>query len=129
MRTIFYKKTLVGIKITKIPKGSVPVTADQEPLQMVTLKHPSGAYLKAHTHMPKKRITAKLQECLIVKKGAAQIDLYAPSGKKYKKFKTLTITQGQIFILMNGGYGIRITKDAELIEVKNGPFVEDKVFI
>jgi len=31
--------------------------------------------------------------------------------------------------MMNGGYGIKILSDSELIEVKNGPFVEDKELI
>jgi hypothetical protein len=129
MQEFRYKKTLVAVKITKIEKGSKPVTPGSEPLQMVTLKHPKGAYLKAHAHAPKKRITQALQECLIVRKGSARIDLYAKENRAYKKFKTTSIKEGDVLILLNGGYGIHITRDAELIEVKNGPFVEDKVLI
>lgn len=129
MQEIWYKEILVGIKISTIKKGSIPVTKGKEPLQMVTLKHPKGSYLKAHAHVPKRRVTSKMQECLIVKKGAVKIDLYAPLGKKFEKFKTVSLIQGQIFILMNGGFGIHIMKDAELIEVKNGPFIEDKILI
>lgn len=126
MEKIFYKKLLVGVRITKIAKGSIPVTDGKEPLQMVTLKHPKGAYLKAHAHKPRRRTTTRLQETLIVKKGTVKIDLYGPDKKK---FKTLSLREGQVFILMNGGYGIHILKNAELIEVKNGPFLEDKVLL
>ncbi len=126
MEEIFYKKILIGLKIKSIQKGSIPVTEGKEPLQLVTLKHPKGAYLKAHMHAPRKRITIRLQECLIVRKGKIKVDLYG-SDKKY--FKTVTLGVGQIFILMNGGYGIHIVEDAELIEVKNGPFLEDKVLL
>ncbi|MEK7642978.1 MAG: hypothetical protein AAB372_00815 [Patescibacteria group bacterium] len=123
-----YKDTLVGLRIQVIAPGSVPVTAGKEPLQMVTLKHPAGAYLKAHAHTPISRTTDQLQECLIVKKGAASIDLYGPAPE-YVKFDSVSLAVGDVFILMNGGYGIHIVEDAELIEVKNGPFVEDKYLI
>lgn len=126
MELIFYKKKLVGILLRRLAKGSVPVTDGKEPLQLVTLKHPKGAYLKAHTHKPKKRVTARLQECLIMKKGSAKIDLY---GIDKKKFKTISLREGETYILMYGGYGIHVIKDAEMIEVKNGPFLEDKVLL
>ena len=76
MEEIFYKKILIGLKIKSIQKGSMPVTEGKEPLQLVTLKHPKGAYLKAHMHAPRKRITTRLQECLIVRKGKIKVDLY-----------------------------------------------------
>ena len=126
MKKIVYKKKLIGILLRTIPTGSVPITDGHEPLQLVTLRHPKGAYLKAHMHMPKKRVTKSLQESLIVKKGKIKLDLY---GQDKKKFKTIQLKQGELFILMSGGYGIHILKNSELIEVKNGPFVEDKILI
>ncbi len=107
-------------------KGSIPVTDGVEPLQIVTLKHPKGAYLKAHMHAPCKRETASLQECLFVKKGKVKLDLYGPD-KKYVKF--IYLSAGELFLLMDGGIGIHVIDDAEMIEVKNGPFKEDKVLI
>jgi len=126
MEKIFHKKTLIGIRFGKMPKGTVPVTQESQPLQMLTLKHQKGTYLKAHMHKSKKRVTKNLQECLIVLKGRIKIDLY---GKDKKLFKSIFLNQGQVFILLSGGYGIHVMKDAELIEVKNGPFIEDKILI
>jgi hypothetical protein len=126
MEKIFYKETLIGIRLRKIAKGSIPITDENEPLQLVTLKHPKGAYLKAHRHTPKKRVTQCLQEALIVKKGRVKIDLYGP-GDKF--FKFIYLKEGETFVLMNGGYGIHVLKDAEILEFKNGPYVEDKVLI
>lgn len=126
MPNIIYKNKLVGILLSSFPKGSIPQTDDREPLQLVTLKHSKGKYLLAHTHRPIKRQTAKLQECLVVKKGRIRIDLYGPDKKMFKK---LNLKTGDLFILLNGGYGIHILEDAEMIELKNGPFIEDKVLI
>jgi hypothetical protein len=126
MEKIFYKKKLLGFRLRSISKGSLPITSGEEPLQVVTLKHPKGAYLKAHMHKPRKRVTASLQECLIVKKGKVKLDLYG-SDKKF--LKSIYLSAGEIFLLMNGGIGINVISDAEMIEVKNGPFKEDKILI
>jgi len=126
MENITHKNKVVGILVRKISAGSIPVTDGVEPLQVVTLKHPSGKYLVAHTHAPKKRTTNKLQECLLVKKGKVRLDLYGPDKKMFKK---ITIKEGDLFILQNGGFGIHLLDDSELVEVKNGPFIEDKVLL
>jgi len=123
---INYKNKLVAIFLGKFPKGSIPQTDGKEPLQLVTLKHPKGKYLLAHTHRPTPRITAKMQECIIVKKGKIKVDLYGPDKKMFKK---IIMKAGDLLILLNGGYGIYILEDAEMIELKNGPFIEDKVLL
>lgn len=126
MERIVYKKLVIGLLLRKLQKGSVPITDGKEPLQFVTLKHSKGKYLLAHTHAPKKRVTLKLQECLIVRRGSVRVDLYAPNKKIFKK---IILKSGDSFILQNGGYGIHMLKNSELIEVKNGPFIEDKVLL
>src|SRR3989338_925148 len=114
---IKYKNKLVAIVLGSFPKGSIPQTGGQEPLQLVTLKHPKGKYLLAHTHQPTPRKTAKMQECLVVRKGKIKVDLYGPDKKMFKK---VILKTGDLLILLNGGYGIHILEDAELIELKNG---------
>ena len=126
MSEIRYKKKLVAILLGRFPKGSIPQTDGKEPLQLVSLKHPKGKYLLAHTHKPIKRQTAKMQECLIVKKGKIKVDLYGPDKKMFKK---IVMKTGDLLFLANGGYGIHILEDAELVELKNGPFIEDKVLL
>lgn len=106
--------------------GSTPITSPDQPLQIVTLKHKKGTFLKAHLHVPKKRQTKRLQECLFLKRGKIKIDLYIVS-KKY--IQSLFLKEGQIFLLIEGGYGIHILEDCEMFEFKNGPFVEDKLLI
>jgi len=123
---IQYKNKLVGVLLKTIPVGSIPHTDSKESLQLVSLKHPKGKYLVAHAHKPIKRTTNNLQECLIVKKGKIKVDLYSSDKKK---FKNITLKTGDVFILLNGGYGIHFLESSELIELKNGPFMEDKVLL
>jgi len=126
MEKIFHKKTLVALRLAKIQKGSIPQTQEDQPLQLVTLKHPQGTKLVAHKHLPRQRITNRLQECLVVKKGKIKIDLYS---SRDKLFKQVFLSAGEALILVNGGYAIHFLKNSEIIELKNGPFIEDKVLI
>ncbi|TSC79448.1 MAG: hypothetical protein G01um101429_435 [Parcubacteria group bacterium Gr01-1014_29] len=127
MDEIYYKKILVGIRVRTLKKGSVPITRDEEPLQLLGLKHPKGHYFVPHRHTPMKRVSNQLQECLVVRKGKVKVDIYAPGDIK---FKSVILKEGELFILLNGGYGIHVLEDAELFELKNGPFLgNDKVLI
>lgn len=126
MEKIYHNNILVAMRISQMKAGSLPQTSGDQPLQLVTLKHPKGAYIEAHMHKPRKRVTANLQECLIVVKGKIKIDLYTLS-KEY--FKSIYLEKGQTLLLVNGGYGVHFCSNSELIELKNGPFIEDKVFI
>jgi len=123
---IIYNNNVIAIRIKKFKNGIMPLTDPHEPLQLVIHKRSSGEYTKAHTHALKRRITEKLQECLVVINGKIKIDFYTPD-KKY--FKSIHLSSGEAIIFMNGGHGVHILKDSEIIEIKNGPFIEDKIFI
>lgn len=126
MEKIYFNESLIAIRIRQMRLGSSPVTARTEPLQLLTLKHAKGKHIKAHLHLPKKRMTKKLQECLVIRRGKIKVELYTSHGEYIKYLYLMT---GDVFILINGGYGIHFLTDSELIEVKNGPYVEDKHFI
>lgn len=126
MEKIFYKDTLIAILVKKFENGVTSLTDPKEPLQLVIHKRLTGEYTKAHTHATKKRITEKLQECLVVLKGKIKIDFYSPDKKN---FKSIDVSPGEVVILMNGGHSVHTLKDSEFVEVKNGPFVEDKILI
>ena len=117
---------MIAIRFKRFKSGPMPITDPKEPLQLVAFKHPKGKYTKGHFHKPRKRVTQRLQECLVMIKGKIKIDLFG-SDKKF--FKSLYLSTGEAVILMNGGHGVHVLKDSEIIEVKNGPFVEDKVLI
>lgn len=126
MEKYYYNKVLIGIKVTKFPKGSIPQTNSEESVGILTFKHPKGSHFKAHTHKPLKRVTDHLEECFIVRKGKLKIKLYGPD-KKY--FKTLYLKSGEALLTIHGGHEITVLDDCEVFEIKNGPYKADKVFI
>lgn len=128
MEKIFYKNILVGIRIKTFVFGSTPITGKDESLQVLTHKHKKGMQIKPHIHISKKRTTMNLQECVVVKRGKIRINLFAPN-KNRELFKRINLGARDVFILMNGGQSIDILEDTEMIEAKNGPFKDDKIFI
>jgi len=123
---IFYNNTLIATRFKRFKNGAVPLTDPLEPLQVLVHKRQKGKYTKAHMHEPKKRVTQKLQECLVVMKGKIKVDLYGPD-KKF--FKSIYLSVGQVLIFMNGGHAVHLLENSEIVEVKNGPFVEDKILL
>lgn len=126
MEKIIFNNTLLAIRFKEFKDGALPLTDPLEPLQLLVHKRPKGKHTPAHFHLPKTRVTKKLQECLVVIKGKLRIGLYGPD-KKF--FKYIFLSAGEVIILINGGHSVHLVKDSEIIEVKNGPFVEDRVFI
>ena len=126
MYHVFYKGRLIGIKIANLSTGSIPQTEESQPLQIVTLKHPKGTNLKAHVHTPKKRVTSRLQECMIIRKGKIKLSVYTQNGTLIEK---VLLKKGELFLLVEGGIGIDFINDSEIYEIKNGPFKKDKILI
>lgn len=126
MDSIYYEGTLLGFRIRSMPHGSKPISDSTHSLQLLTIKHPQNSLVKPHRHLPTKRHTLNLQECLIVKSGKIRIDLYGPTNHKVR---SVLLKSGQAFVTINGGHSIRFLEDSEVYEIKNGPFKEDKELI
>ena len=126
MEKISYKETLIAICIRSFAHGSNPVTDATDSLQVMTLKRGKGEEVKAHFHAPKHRETERVQECLLVRKGSVEVDLF---GNDNVLFRTLLVSVGEALLLLSGGHAVRYLEDTEIIEVKNGPYIPDKELI
>ncbi|MFA6407408.1 MAG: hypothetical protein WCV80_01740 [Candidatus Paceibacterota bacterium] len=104
--------------------GTRPLTDEQLALQVIALKHPKGKKLVSHSHSPKERTTKTLVEALIVFSGRVAITAYTREGSFVEKIE---LGKGQGILIVDGGIGIEILEDAEMMEFKNGPFIEDKI--
>ncbi len=124
MDRIFHKGKLVAIKIKRLTAGSKPVSEAREPLQVLTLKHKKGASVAPHTHRPRVRTTRSTQECLVVLKGKLQVSLYDANGEA---FRHIVLSRGETLIVLSGGHGVKYLAHSEVIEVKNGPYIADKM--
>ncbi len=87
--------------------------------QLGYMNRPKGYTIPPHTHNPVIREVSMTKEVLFIKSGIVRVDFY-DDNKKYLESKVLS--KGDVVLLAYGGHGFQILQDAEIIEVKQGPY-------
>jgi len=98
-------------------------TEPQKSQQLAFMRHPSGKTIDPHVHNPVPREVQYTQEVLFIRSGRVRVDFYA-NDQSYLESRTLNA--GDVILLETGGHGFEILEDTEMIEVKQGPYAEDK---
>ncbi|MBU6321340.1 MAG: hypothetical protein KGI78_03720 [Patescibacteria group bacterium] len=107
-------------------EGSVPVTEPGGALQILTLKYAKGRLAAPHYHIPHQRETGGLQECFIVIRGRIRVFFFDDQGESVTH---ADFAAGETCLVLDGPHAIRFLEDSEVLEVKNGPFFDDKRFL
>lgn len=124
MEQITHNGKLLAIKISApMVPGSTPLTAPEEALQVMTLKHPKGRLITPHQHVPYRRETNGLQECVVVIHGKLRVSFYTEDGTLVTH---TDVAPGEACITLSGPHSIEFLEDSEVIEIKNGPFFDDR---
>ncbi len=122
------KKTLYALIIKNrrrfIKKGVDFLTNDKNLLQLGFLSHKKNHVIKSHIHLKKRRIINYCTEVLLIEKGKVRIKFF--DNKKYDIMKDKILNKGDIIILFQGGHGFKVLEKTQIIEVKQGPYVEGK---
>ena len=122
------KRILYALIIKKkrrfIKKGVDFLTKDQDLLQLGFIKHKKNHYIKSHIHLKKPRIINYCTEVLLIEKGRVKIKFFDNNNSDIKKDKILS--KGDIIMLFQGGHGFKILEKTQIIEIKQGPYVEGK---
>ena len=122
------KRILFALIIKKkrrfIKNGVDFLTKDKDLLQLGFINHKKNHHIKSHIHLKKPRIINYCTEVLLIEKGKVKIKFYDNNNSDIKKDKILT--KGDIIILFQGGHGFKILEKTQIIEIKQGPYVEGK---
>lgn len=125
---INHKKKLYALIIKKkrkfTKKGVDFITKDKDLLQLGFINHQKNHYIKSHIHLKKPRIINYCTEVLLIEKGKVKIKFFDNKNSDIKKDKILN--KGDIIILFQGGHGFKILQKTQIIEIKQGPYVEGK---
>ena len=97
-------------------------TPDKFSQQLAYMKHPSGYQIPPHVHNKVVRDVQSTQEVLFVKSGKLRVDFYT-EDQNY--LESSTLNTGDVILLASGGHGFEILEEAEIIEVKQGPYSGD----
>ena len=94
--------------------------------QLGYMKRPAGYIIPPHVHNAVQREVHYTKEVLIIKSGKVRVDFY-DDDKTYLESRVLL--SGDIILLAYGGHGFDILEEAEMIEVKQGPYAgeDDKI--
>lgn len=87
--------------------------------QLGYMKRPKGYVVTPHVHKPVSREIFYTKEVLFIKKGKLRFDFY---DKEQKYLESKILKKGDIILLAFGGHGIEVLEEAEMIEVKQGPY-------
>lgn len=95
-------------------------TGDDDPLQIGYMKRGKDYVIQPHVHNPVERTISFTHEVLVIKSGTVRIDFYT-SEKQY--IRSTKVYGGDVVLLTDGGHGFKMLEDAEIVEVKQGPYV------
>ena len=88
------------------------------------MNHQKNHIIKPHIHLKKSRIVNYCTEVLLIEKGKVKIKFFDNKSSDIKKDKILN--KGDIIILFQGGHGFKVIEKTQIIEIKQGPYVEGK---
>lgn len=99
--------------------GITFITPNDYSQQVAYMHHPAGHVILPHIHNQIKREIFYTKEVLILKKGILRCDFYSEQ-KEY--LKSITLSAGDIILLVSGGHGFECLEEIEMYEVKQGPY-------
>ena len=126
---ILHKKRLLALIVRRQFRKKSGInffTSKDATQQFGFMKHKKNHFIKPHKH--NKRLTRILRttEVILLLKGTLRVDFY---DDKYKYLSSKKINERDIIMLIHGGHGFKVLKNAEMIEVKQGPYslASDKI--
>jgi hypothetical protein len=126
---ILHKKRLFALIVRgqfRKKSGINFFTSKEATQQFGFMKHKKNHIIKPHKH--NKRLTRILRttEVILLLKGTLRVDFY---NDKCRYLFSKKINERDIIMLIHGGHGFKVLKNAEMIEVKQGPYslASDKI--
>jgi hypothetical protein len=98
-------------------------TPDDFSQQLAYMKRPKNYSIAPHFHNPIPREVVYTEEVLFVKSGKVRVDFY---DDQCKYFESKILNRGDVILLSHGGHGLKMIEQSEIIEVKQGPYLQDK---
>jgi hypothetical protein len=95
-------------------------TPDEYGQQLGYMRHPAQHVIAAHVHHEVERTVRSTMEVLLVRSGTVRVDLF---DDDLVHVATRVLAGGDVILLVAGGHRFEMMTEAEMIEVKQGPFL------
>jgi mannose-6-phosphate isomerase-like protein (cupin superfamily) len=117
-------KTLaIIIRVSFNQEGIHFFTPNDFSQQLAYMKRPAGYVIQPHIHNSVPREVMYTKEVLFIKSGMVRVDFY-DDEKTY--LESTVLMQGDVILLAFGGHGFHMIEEAEIIEVKQGPYAGEQ---
>lgn len=122
---ISHNDSLLGIIIRSnyTTEGIEFFTPDEFSQQLAYMNRPTGYTITPHIHNKTQREVFYTQEVLFIKKGKVRVGFYDDDKKLVE---TRILETGDVILLASGGHGFEMLEQTEMVEVKQGPYIEGK---
>ncbi|MEP6737718.1 MAG: hypothetical protein ABJA70_19500 [Chryseolinea sp.] len=90
--------------------------------QLGYMNRPKGYTILPHRHKVVQREVTLTQEVLIIRVGKVRVDFY---NETQSYLKSCVLVTGDVILLAAGGHGFEMLENSEIIEVKQGPYIDD----
>lgn len=104
------------------------VTPTEAPFQVGMMRRPAGTEIRPHRHLQRTYDVRTASEFIYVEAGRVNVGIYTDD---WETVETLELSAGEWILFTGGGHSLTVSADAQLIEVKQGPYPGDglaKVF-
>lgn len=91
--------------------------------QLGYMNRPQGYVIPPHVHNPVPREVQYTKEVLFIRSGRVRVDFYT-DAQEY--LQSTILESGDIILLAYGGHGFEMLEEAEMIEVKQGPYAGEQ---
>lgn len=88
--------------------------------QLGFVVYPTGGEVARHSHLPLQRYLIGTPETLLIRKGRAEVELYALDKSLVG---TWMLEEGDIIQLVAGGHYFKCLEDTVFLEIKQGPYL------
>ena len=128
IENIFHNEILMAVIIRSNfrQEGITFFTPEDFSQQLGYMNRPKGYKIPPHIHRHLERKVFFTQEVLVVKSGKVRVDFY---NEEQDYLESRIIARGDVILLAAAGHGFEFLEDAELIEIKQGPYssTDDKI--
>lgn len=98
-------------------------TDNDNEFQMGMFTRGAGYQVFPHKHVCNSFQISSVQEYILIKFGKLRIEFFTDDGVKIDE---VILTTGDSVLTMTGGHGITFLEDTSILEIKQGPYSENK---